>query len=411
MKNMLLWALVAFALPCTSQTFTPRADFPGLGRFGAVRFVINDIVYVGLGEAGAGVYPKDFYKFDPSVNQWTPIADFPGAGRETGIAYTANGKGYVGLGISFVGATTNVFSDFWRYDPANNTWTQLGNFEGGARSKAAVFVLNGSAYVGTGINAQFGFLNDWWKYDPATDNWLVQNNLGNLSVRYGCVAFVANNKAYLAGGRGNAGVFFSEIREFNPDQAASGWTLKATDAVNLQFVSAAAFVLNNKAYLCYGLNAGFVTRFDPVTNEISNLGDLLGLGNPIRYAPITYATSGGKGYLGLGYTSFAANQQSAYKKDFWQFNVATTPVKEPQTEAPAKILPTDQRGVFSIALNSSSPALPINVQVFDAHGRLLYVSNHITGDQLLDLSQSASGVCFVRLYTQTGFWTQSILII
>lgn len=411
MKNMFLGALVALSFSCFSQTITPRADFPGSGRFGAVRFVINDMVYVGLGEAGEGVYPKDFYKFDPVSNQWTPIADFPGAGRETGIAYTVNGKGYVGLGISFVGGSTNVFSDLWRYDPVGDTWTQLGNFDGGARSKAAAFVLNGSAYIGTGINAQFGFLNDWWKYDPVADNWIVQNNLDNITYRYGSVAFVANNKAYLAGGRGNAGVFFSEVHEFDPNHASNGWVLKATDAVNLQFVSAAAFVINNNAYLCYGLNANFVTRFDLVTNEINNLGDLLGLGDPVRYAPVAYFTTTGKGYLGLGYTSVVANQASAYKRDFWQFNFATTPVKEPLAEAPAKILPTDQKGIFSILfISNSAPASSINVQVFDALGRMIYTQNHINSDQQIDLNQCAPGTYFVRISSQMGFWTQPVFI-
>ncbi len=207
-EKVIFWGTIGFIYSLFFPNIYSSCRFSGFGAFrrGTVCNQRHRVRW--LGEAGAGVYPKDFYKFDPALNQWTPIADFPGAGRETGIAYSVNGKGYVGLGVAFENTGTTVFNDFWRYDPTNNTWNQLGNFEGGARSKAAVYVLNGSAYVGTGANDQFVFLSDWWKYDPGTDNWTIQNNLGNLPPRYGAVAVVADNKAYLVGGRGNGGAFF-----------------------------------------------------------------------------------------------------------------------------------------------------------------------------------------------------------
>lgn len=409
MKHLLIPAFMALACSCFAQSFTPRTVFPGAGRFGAVRFVINDLVYVGLGEAGAGNYPKDFYKYDAVTNQWTQIANFPGAGREAGIAFTVNGKGYVGLGVSFVGVTTTIFKDIWRYDPVANAWTQLGDFEGLGRSNAAVFVLNGSAYVGLGADDQFAFRSDWWKYNPATDNWAIQNNLDNLQPRYGAVAYVINNKAYLTGGRGNGGVFFSEIQEFNP-AANNGWVLKTTNATNLSFVSAAAFVLNNKAYLCYGLNANFVTRYDPATNEVVNLGDLLGLGEPLRYAPIAYVTSTGKGYFGLGYASVVASQASAYRKDFWQFNLVTTATTEPTSKPLAQVQPNLSNGYFRIIrTNEAGTFEKLNLRIFNAQGVIVQTLPALADDYELDLSSAVPGVYFLHFRAGTSAWVQRIV--
>ncbi len=202
---------------------------------------------------------------------------------------------------------------------------------------------------------------------------------------------------------------FSEIQEFNPNNAASGWVLKTTDAANLSFVSAAAFALNNKIYLCYGLNAGFVSSYDPATNIVHNLGDLLELGEPIRYSPITYATSTGKGYLGLGYSSVVANQSSAYKKDFWQISASTTPGNEPQTEAPASIMATGENGVFILDFTGSLPAGGVDLHVFDANGRLLQAFSKVNDSHLIDLSMFAAGMYYIRIVSSQYYWTTPLV--
>lgn len=410
MKHFLIPACMALACSCLAQTSTPRADFPGQARFGAVQFAINNLLYVGLGEAGAGTYPQDFYRYDVVTNQWTPIANFPGAGRETAISFALNGKGYVGLGASFTSTATSVFKDLWRYDPVTNAWTQLGNFDGPARSKATVFVLNGAAYVGTGSDDAFGFRSDWWKYDPAADQWTIQNNLGNLPPRYGAVAYVVNNKAYLSGGRGNAGVFFSEIHEFNPASGAgSGWVLKNTDPVNLRFESAAAFVLNNKAYLCYGLSSNFVSSYDPITNTVTNLGDVFGLGDPIRYAPIAHATSSGKGYFGLGYGSVVSNQQAEYRNDFWQFNPITTATYEPVGSEFVQVNPTISNGRFRVTISPEARFPKLSFRLCNAQGTLLETSGVIADGYELDLTYLAAGMYFLKFQAGNEFWTQKIV--
>lgn len=412
MRYCILFFLLSFGIFTTahSQNFTAETDFPGQGRFGAVRFVIGDKVYVGLGEAGAGNYPKDFYQYDAVSGQWTQIANFPGAGRESGIAYAVNGKGYVGLGAAFTSTSTTVFKDLWRYDPTVNQWTQLGDFDGGARSKAVAFVVGGEAYIGTGSDADFVFTNDFWKFNPAADSWAKQNSLSNLDPRFGSIVTVLDNKAYLCGGRGNNNTLFSQIHVFDPAANPKQWTLKKSDANNLRFVDGAGFVAQGKVYFCYGINVNFVTEYDPVANQVSNLGDLLGLGHPYRYALIAF-NAGNQAFLGLGYTSVVANQASGYQKDLWSLPNATTPIREIlPAESGIELFPTVGTGVFTLRLKDLQSEGKFTAQVLDNWGRpvagpVLIQSNQ----QELNLGNLPSGLYFVQVYSGKWSWTHQVI--
>ena len=53
------------------------SDFEGVARSGAVAFTIGDKAYVGTGYDGT-YWLKDFWEYDPLLNNWTRKADFPG---------------------------------------------------------------------------------------------------------------------------------------------------------------------------------------------------------------------------------------------------------------------------------------------------------------------------------------------
>jgi N-acetylneuraminic acid mutarotase len=60
-------------------------------------------------------------------------------------------------------------SDLWEYDPLEDIWTEVDNFEGGARTQATVFVINNRAYIFAGYDGT-DFLNDLWKFNPGFIN-------------------------------------------------------------------------------------------------------------------------------------------------------------------------------------------------------------------------------------------------
>src|SRR5947199_1461502 len=107
-----IFAILLSASLTTSRaqdTWTQKADFGGIERYGAVGFSIGNKGYIGIGYH-LGV-EKDFWEYDPVANAWTQKADFGGTAREQGVGFSIAGKGYIGTGS----ATDGLSRDFWEY--------------------------------------------------------------------------------------------------------------------------------------------------------------------------------------------------------------------------------------------------------------------------------------------------------
>ena len=72
--------------------WTPKSDFGGVARTGAVAFTIDGKAYAGTGFDGENRL-SDFWQYNADDDTWTRLADFPGAGRSGAVGFTANGKG------------------------------------------------------------------------------------------------------------------------------------------------------------------------------------------------------------------------------------------------------------------------------------------------------------------------------
>ena len=337
MKSLILALLLASPFASlVAQVITQSAELPAPGRFGAVTFVIDSFAYAGLGETGSEQYPTQFFKYNSTTDEWSQIASFPGSGREHAVAFTLNGQGYVGLGFSFAGVDFTFHKDFFRYDPLADEWTAVADFGGEARVKAVAFVVDSTAYAGTGSNAGV-LLNDFWKYDEESDIWVPVASLGNITPRQGAASAVVDGKAYLIGGRGDAGVFSEDILEFDPS-AGDTWTVKRS-IPGLQLESGAAFELNHQIYFGYGGNASGLHLYDPVENNATAFGQLPDL-KSIDRGPIAFAIDSVTAFFGLGYSSVVANQPASYRKELWKLEVEiVSSVQYAQPGLSAKIIP------------------------------------------------------------------------
>src|SRR4030095_5109160 len=82
----------------------PLAGFPGMGRYAASAFVIDDKFYVGLGLGGkAEDNMAYFYEYNSTTNIWTKKADFPSGHRQYAKGFTLMGKGYIAMGLDASG--------------------------------------------------------------------------------------------------------------------------------------------------------------------------------------------------------------------------------------------------------------------------------------------------------------------
>ncbi len=181
-------------------------------------------------------------------DSWWPRTDYLGIVRAAASSFAIDGKGYVGLGYNFSVAET-VQKDFWTYDQLSNSWTQIADFGGLARSGASGCAAGGKGYIIAGYADSLK--NDIWEYDPALNSWTEKAPLPAIGRHY-ANALNIGNKVYFGSGE------FSDFWEFDP--SANSWTRKA-DMPGLPRSSASAFSIGNTGYIGTGYIAQGVNSF------------------------------------------------------------------------------------------------------------------------------------------------------
>ncbi len=179
-----------------TNTWTEKAIFGDEGRRAASSFTINGKGYVGLGShflLENNVF-RDFWEYDPPTDTWTQKADFGGVARYGAVGFSIGEKGYFGTGRDR--ATPTRYDDFWEYDPQTDTWSEIAKFEGEARSSAVGFSVGEKGYVGTGINSSFMSEKDFWEYDPENNTWTQKTDFDGLPGNSG-VGFSILDRGYL----------------------------------------------------------------------------------------------------------------------------------------------------------------------------------------------------------------------
>lgn len=232
------------------------AVFPGDLRERAIAFSVNGVGYVGLGynRKLAETELRDIWKYDPAEDEWTKMdEEFLGSARYGAVGFSIGSKGYVGTGFDDAG---NYNSDFYEYEPTTDTWTQIPSFPGNKRERAFAFVLNDKAYVGGGLN-NGSYTTDFFEYNPQNNSWTNlelddedadYDEFVTAVQRYDAVTLVLNGKAYIATGV-TGGAISTSVYEFDPE--AGSWT-EMTSFEGSARSLAVGYVLQNRAYLGTG---------------------------------------------------------------------------------------------------------------------------------------------------------------
>ncbi len=189
----------------TSDSWTKKTDFPGPRRGYATTFTINGKIYLGMGvevDVYSGDDYTDYYVYDPSLDQWAQISDIPldiWGGKERRNASTFT----IGNHVYLVGGASNTGDkDYWRYDPSLDQWTELGDFQYAIHSTSS-FELNGKGYLANGDPIGGSGRNFCWEYDAALNTWTEVDPIGNKGRERG-FAFVIDGIPYVGGGSGSS---------------------------------------------------------------------------------------------------------------------------------------------------------------------------------------------------------------
>lgn len=303
MKQLITFFLALLAFSSFGQTenfWTKKADFPGLKRERAVAFSIGNYGYVGTGVDTAETVLADFWKYDPSNDTWMQIADIPGGRRRNAVAFTIGDFAYVGTGMDSVVATTpgaQTLSDFWQFDPSNNSWTQKADYPGSFGNGiyfATGFAIDSKGYVCCGKRGPNNYSNQLWEYKPSLDQWAQLPPFPG-GVRYQLTSFVIGYKAYVGFGT-DQDLYRKDLWEF--DATTNQWTQKA-DFPASERASAMSFTIGQRGFVTMGANGGLLNdlwQYNPSTDEWSVKADY---GGSARKNAVAFVING-KAYVGTG---------------------------------------------------------------------------------------------------------------
>lgn len=241
---------------------------------------------------------------------WYQKANHGGDARHRVVGFAIGNKGYIGGGHVNSGIEI-TYRDFWEYDPATNSWTQIADFAGGLRYHSSAFVIDGAAYVGCGENSTNEYTNDFWKYVPEVNSWFAVADMPGTP-RRGGIAFSVYGLGYYGTGQSEEG-YHTDLFEYDP--ASDTWTSIADFPGEARNASV-SFVYESKAYVGTGhkvgeaLNDFFV--YDPATDSWDTLASV---GGSIRQDAMGFCIDG-KGYIGLGNDNIDTDFRDIWEYDF-----------------------------------------------------------------------------------------------
>ncbi|MFM9911149.1 MAG: kelch repeat-containing protein [Chitinophagaceae bacterium] len=350
---------------------------PVTARYGGICFTISNKVYIGSGINPDGItirYQTDFWEYDPVNNSWIRKADIPFK-RRNAAYFSIGGKGYAGTGYD-----GNYKNDFWEYDPANDSWKRIANFPGAARSEAVGFAVGDKGYVGSGRIISLGF-NDFWEYDPTTNSWNKKPDFPGI-YRSWNFGFSIGNKGYTGSGFINS----NQTNEFwEYDQAMDLWNSRSDFPGGVR-EWAVGFSIDTKGYIGSGFNGITASNDFWEYNSISDSWtQRASIAGPGRYGATGFSING-KGYISSGTDGVIINNE------LWQYNpIGIKP--EITSVNPTKVCEGDTVSLFGNNLSGIT-------SIFIANKKISYFKEVSANKILVVVNSNVSGI--ISISTPAG---------
>ena len=184
----------------------------------------------------------------------------------------------------------------------------------GGRSTAVAFVINERAYVALGRNSGWQPLKDCWEYNPETDSWLQMADFPGVA-RVNAIAEVVNGKAYVGLGYNSTKTVYkdstilNDFWTFNPIE--NSWQKKAdfpknADGSPSSVNSSFSFVFDSCIYVGANFNGfKFDTEFWKYDTRNDSWTQIKNL--PSRSTGAVSCTNGKRYFSGTGYQTFNDN--------------------------------------------------------------------------------------------------------
>ncbi len=359
-----------FTLSAQSK-WSPRANLPDSARGYGVGFSIGNYGYAGLGGKLMGKWKffTDFWQFNPSNNSWTRKADFPGRARICPTTFVIGNCAYVVCGAEN-NSGNDLQTECWQYNSITDKWAQKKNFPGLSRYSAVGFAIGNKGYMGTGYDTLFNnVLKDFWEYDTIADTWTRKNDFGGIA-RYAASGFAVGGNGYICFGADSDGAFnyITANDMWKYDTTTDSWTQKSSNLTD-SLATASGFVIGNNIYVGTGESyfpvRGFTSfwQYNTITDTWTQEANFIG---GKRCVCSAFAV-GDTGYLGLGiYDTSFIGTTTMYKF----LADSTTGINELQAYATYINVypnPFSENCIIFIADNYSY--VPQSLKLYDIEGR------------------------------------------
>jgi N-acetylneuraminic acid mutarotase len=407
MKKVLLPIILTFlCFQIQAQTWTQGTPLPetAMGRNHAVSFSLNGFAYLGTGYHNEDTTRtfSDFYKYDPSNDKWTQIADFPGAGRGFSYGVSYGNKAYMGFGLGMTKDTSTgrtvsmAMNDLWEFDGETETWKELKKCPCNARYHPALVAAAGKIFVTVG-GSPGGNLKDHWEYDIDTDTWTQKTDFPGLK-RHHPYYFGIDSTVYVGFGHGQG--IYKDFYAWSVNDET--WT-KVADLPAQGRVAGTQFSFEGKGYALSGqgedhdnLDSGEFWQYDPKDDKWKELEAHPGIG---RWAPATFILDG-ELYFGTGQTNIE-------HKDFWTFTLPTDIIVSVEHQSAKKdfvVYPNPSTGKFYF----DGEHVALKAILYDRLGR--QVADSQTDNHAVDFSDVPPGFYILQLESEEGAKRTPIVI-
>lgn len=287
--------------PWIRKKDVPHGKF---GRYGATGFSVTGYGYLGTGYGAEDITKSsDFWKYDPANNTWTQIIDFGGGNRYAATSFVIDNYAYMGGG-DFGNPDNFYFKDMWRFDPLSETWSSITGLPVMA-DRIVGLNANGKGYICANLD-----INNFWEFNVTGSIWERLPDLETLkrgAKGKADAGFVINNKIYIYASGNSTGIH--QLYEF--DLNSNQWTRKADLPVAGICIGVEAFKLEGKGYI---IGSSRLFRYDPEQNKWDTL-ELVPVS--FRGRAVSF-TLNGKAYYGSG--DDGSSVVNSF--DFWEYDPA-----------------------------------------------------------------------------------------
>jgi N-acetylneuraminic acid mutarotase len=381
-----------------SRFWHQKAHVGGDARHRATAFEIGNKGYYGGGHinSGTSITYEDYWEYDAATNSWTQIANYGGGLRYHSSAFTLGNEGYVGCGENGSHSYTN---DWWKYVPEVNTWFPIASLPSAPRRGGTAFAIDGKGYFGTGQSDE-GYHTDFYAYNPDTDSWIELAEFPG-EPRSASVSFINDAKGYVGTGH-KVGEALSDFYEYDP--ATDTWTAKTSVGGSIR-QDAMAFAIDGKGYIGtgndnLGNDFGDIWEYDFDADTWTQIGDFGGAKR--RYA-VTFVIDN------IAY--LAAGTDGTNFKDLWAFAPTTSIAETLLDEIQLNLYPNPSTDFITIAAEIPADLQnQLSITIADLTGRTIYKSQDISATYKIYKSDFGSGIYFLNiLHKEVIFNTQKFI--